>query len=183
MPSSLPAKGWDWAIADGMQTGDGARDILCALAILVLPEHQRKGIGRVMVEAMRVIGRRHGHDRLVVPLRPTLKSQYPLTPMERYVRWQDEDGLPFDPWLRLHVRAGATVVGACTESYAVAGTVRQWEEWTGMRFPESGRYVVPGALSPVDVDTNTDRAEYVEANVWVSHEICGEVADALRHEG
>jgi hypothetical protein len=34
----------------------------------------------------------------------------------------------------------------------ISGTVAEWEEWTGMRFPDSGAYVVPGALVPVDID-------------------------------
>jgi hypothetical protein len=38
-----------------------------------------------------------------------------------------------------------------------------------MSFPESGRYVVPGALAPIEVDTAADRVRYVEANVWVAH--------------
>jgi len=120
---------------------------------------------------MRSIGRRHGLDRLVVPLRPTLKSHYPLTPMDRYVRWRNEDGLPLDPWLRLHVRAGGSVLGVCPDAYRVEGTVAQWEEWTGMRLPESGEYIVPGALAPIEVDADADRVRYVEANVWVAHEV------------
>ena len=44
------------------------------------------------------------------PVRPTLKSAYPLTPMDRYVRWTDEEGLPVDTWMRVHARLGAEVV-------------------------------------------------------------------------
>lgn len=51
----------------------------------------------------------------------------------------------------------------------ITGTVAEWEEWAGMRFPESGAYVVPGALSPVEVDVEGDRAVYVEPNVWMRH--------------
>jgi hypothetical protein len=32
------------------------------------------------------------------------------------------------------------------------GRVGDRERWTGLRFPESGRYVVPGALAPVTID-------------------------------
>jgi hypothetical protein len=34
----------------------------------------------------------------------------------------------------------------------ISGTVAQWEHWTGMAFPETGRYVVPEALDLVDID-------------------------------
>jgi hypothetical protein len=40
-----------------------------------------------------------------------------------------------------------------------------------MRFPESGDYVVPGALAPVHIDRDRDEGVYVEANVWMRHEI------------
>lgn len=169
----LPPEGWEWAIADGMRPSGRPRDTLSALAIIVLPDHQRKGLGRLMVQAMCDIGRRHGLGRLVVPLRPTLKSRYPLTPMDRYVGWRNEDGLPFDPWLRLHVRAGGSVRGVCPRAYTVEGTVDEWEEWTGMRLPESGEYTVPGALAPIEVDADADSVRYVEANVWVAHEVRG----------
>ncbi len=91
--------------------------------------------------------------------------------MERYIDWRGEDGLPFDPWLRLHVRLGGAVVGTCPRAYVVEGSVAEWEGWTRMSFPESGAYIVPGALHPVEVDTEADRVRYVEANVWVSHVI------------
>jgi hypothetical protein len=53
----------------------------------------------------------------------------------------------------------------------VPGTVAQWEHWAGMKFPESGSYTVPGALTPVTVDRDRDLAEYIEPNVWTVHPI------------
>ena len=38
-----------------------------------------------------------------------------------------------------------------------------------MRFPVSGRYVVPGALVPITIDRRRDRGRYVEPNVWMLH--------------
>jgi hypothetical protein len=40
-----------------------------------------------------------------------------------------------------------------------------------MRFPDSGPYVVPGALVPVEIDRDRDQGRYVEPNVWVRHRI------------
>ena len=34
----------------------------------------------------------------------------------------------------------------------VNGTVAEWEGWTGLVFPETGDYVVPGALETVRID-------------------------------
>jgi hypothetical protein len=53
----------------------------------------------------------------------------------------------------------------------IPGSIPQWEEWTGMCFPESGPYVVPGALRPVDMDLEANRGVYVEPNVWMHHRI------------
>ena len=56
----------------------------------------------------------------------------------------------------------------------VAGTVSEWEEWTGMRFPESGPYVVPGALQPVSMDLERDEGRYEDPNVWMRHPVSGD---------
>ena len=40
-----------------------------------------------------------------------------------------------------------------------------------MRFPESGRYIVPGALVPVTIDRRQNVRLYVEPNVWMRHPV------------
>jgi hypothetical protein len=45
----------------------------------------------------------------------------------------------------------------------------EWEEWAQMTFPETGAYVVPGALVPVEIDYERDEGIYVEPNVWMVH--------------
>ena len=57
------------------------------------------------------------------------------------------------------------------ESLTVVGTVAEWEEWTGMAFPESGRYVVPGALQPVVIDRERDLGRYDDPNIWMRHPV------------
>ena len=124
-----------------------------------------------MLVEMRRIASEHGFADLVAPVRPTWKPRYPLTPMERYITWQTAEGLPFDPWLRVHARAGAEIVGVCARSMTVPGTIAEWEEWAQLRFPETGDYVVPGALSTVSIDVEADRGLYVEPNVWMRHRL------------
>ena len=53
----------------------------------------------------------------------------------------------------------------------IPGTIRDWESWTGMTFPQSGEYLVPGALQPVHMDVENDRGEYIEPNIWILHEV------------
>jgi hypothetical protein len=106
---------------------------------------------------------------LVAPVRPTLKSLYPLIPIERYVRWTRDDGSPFDPWLRVHWRLGAEYLKTAPEATTITGTVAEWEEWTGMSFPESGEYVVPSALQPITIDRKQDVGTYSDPNFWMRH--------------
>jgi hypothetical protein len=77
--------------------------------------------------------------------------------------------MPYDPWLRVHVREGGRIVKVCHRAMQIVGSLSEREEWTGMRFPDDGSYVVPGALDPIRVDTGQNRGTYVEPNVWMLH--------------
>jgi hypothetical protein len=69
----------------------------------------------------------------------------------------------------VHERLGAELLRVAPASMTVEGPVGEWEEWTAMAFPESGDYVVPGALVPVTIDRDRDLGRYVEPNVWMRH--------------
>ena len=170
--ADLPEEGWDWALRQAVDDHAASRTphVQCALQIALLPEYRGKALSTLMVQAMKTIGKEHGFDRLIAPVRASLKSQYPLTPIDRYVDWTTADGLPFDPWLRVHARLGE-IVKVCHRAMTITGTIDQWEGWTSMRFPESGVYVVPGALTPVQIDVEGDMGTYVEPNVWMVHAI------------
>jgi GNAT superfamily N-acetyltransferase len=168
--NSIPVSGRPSGWRDAFPNGFGSRtpDRLCALAILVDPDRQGRGLSRLMLEHMRGLAAKRGWE-LVAPVRPTLKHRYPLTPIERYAQWRRGDGLLFDPWLRAHERLGAELVGIAPDSLVVEGTVAELERWTGLAFPESGSYVVEGALVPVEIDREADRGVYREPNVWMRH--------------
>ena len=163
--AGMPA-GWRDALRDGFDQPDPDR--LCAMAILIDPDAHGRGLSRLMLEHMRGLAAVRGWE-LVAPVRPTLKHRYPLTPMERYMHWRRDDGLLFDPWLRSHERVGAELVGVAPDSLVSEGTVAEFEEWCGLPFPESGSYVVEGALVPVEIDREADRGRYREPNVWMRH--------------
>jgi GNAT superfamily N-acetyltransferase len=143
--------------------------VLCALQILIAPEYRGQALSGRMIQRMAEIGRAHGLDTLIAPVRPNLKHSYPLTPIERYIEWRRPDGMLLDPWLRTHERLGAEIAKVAPESMRIPGTVAQWEEWTELAFPESGSYVVPGALVPIVIDREGDAGLYVEPNVWMVH--------------
>jgi GNAT superfamily N-acetyltransferase len=167
--SSLPDGGLDAVVEARFAEGAPSPNVLCALQIVIAPEWRAKGLSSRMIQRMAEIGRDHGLDTLIAPVRPTLKHRYPLAPMERYIRWRRPDGTHFDPWLRTHERLGAEIVKVAPESTTVPGSVGEWEEWTEMTFPETGVYVVPGALVPVDIDRERDEGLCVEPNVWMVH--------------
>ncbi|AHY47446.1 Hypothetical Protein RradSPS_2163 [Rubrobacter radiotolerans] len=171
-PKRLPDRGWDAALEGAFRDREVGRrpNLLCALLAVVGAEHQRRGLSALVLREMRKLAARHGFDGLVAPVRPSLKHRYPLVPMERYALWRREpDGLLFDPWLRTHERLGAQVVGVAPGSMEVTGAVADWERWTEMSFPESGEYVVEGALNPVRIDRERDLGSYIEPNVWMIH--------------
>lgn len=168
--NSVPVSGLpeSWRAAFPNAFEGGAPDRLCAIAILIDPDHQGRGLSRVMLEHMRGLAYERGWE-LVAPVRPSLKHRYPITPIERYVGWRRPDGLLFDPWLRSHERLGAELLGIAPGSLVAEGTVADFEEWTGLTFPESGSYVVPGALVPIEIDLDAGRGSYREPNVWMRH--------------
>lgn len=173
---TIPVK-WDGrpeTLSDGVLNaleagGDG--NVLCALVAVVDPAYQGHGLSGTIIQGMGQIATAHGLDCLIAPVRPTWKERYPLAPIERYMRWTRADGLPFDPWIRVHHRLGAELLGVARRALDIRGSVAEWEEWTGMAFPESGDYVVPGALVPVQIDRERDEGRYVEPNVWMRHAV------------
>jgi len=167
---ALPERGWDEALERGT-TGAGTPTVVSAIQVLIAPGRQGQGLSKLCLERMRETAVAHGFEHLVAPVRPSLKDRYPLVPIERYIRWTRPDGRLLDPWLRVHAGLGAELVGPCRESMTVEGSVADWEEWTGMVFPDSGTYVVRGALEPVLIDREADLGTYVEPNVWMHHRL------------
>jgi hypothetical protein len=53
----------------------------------------------------------------------------------------------------------------------VEASIADWERWTAIALPESGSYIIPGALTPVNVDRERDRALYLEPNLWIRHSV------------
>jgi GNAT superfamily N-acetyltransferase len=169
----LPERGWDWVFLKAIEDHKNgvAPNIQSAIQIAFHPDYQGKGLSARMVQAMGAIGKSKGFQQLVVPVRPNQKSKYPLTSIDDYIRWTNDEGLPFDAWLRVHARAGARIIKPCHEAMTISGTRAEWEGWTGLKFPQSGEYHVPGALNPIKMDVEKDEGIYIEPNVWMVHEV------------
>lgn len=162
----LPA-GIDGAIARGFD--EPGANVLCAMVVQVPHAVRARGVSAEALRAMADIARAHGLESLIAPVRPSWKERYPLVPIERYAAWRREDGLLFDPWLRVHERLGASVLRPEPHSLRITGTVAEWEEWVEMAFPDSGSYPFPHGLAPVEIDRESDVGRYWEPNVWMLH--------------
>jgi GNAT superfamily N-acetyltransferase len=169
----LPDGGWDavirWAHEDRMLGRSG--NVLSALEITLLPSHRGQGGSGVVLSAMADHARALGYRELFAPVRPTAKNLEPFTPIGDYAFRTRDDGLPFDPWLRVHVRAGGTIVKVAPASMVIVGTLDDWTQWTGLAFGSSGQHAVPEALVPVHISVEQDHGVYVEPNVWLRHSL------------
>jgi GNAT superfamily N-acetyltransferase len=159
------------AAAFALRAAGGEPTAVSAMAAEVPPSHQGRGLAPVMLQSMATLAREAGLPHLIAPVRPSHKDRYPTIPIERYARWTRDDGSPFDPWVRVHVRLGARIGPAIPQSLRIAGSVADWESWTTMRFPETGDYVFPAGLATVRIDREQDTGEYWEPNVWLIHQI------------
>ena len=165
----LPA-GIDAVIEQGA-TLTGPPNAASAIAAEIRPAWQGRGLAITMIETMKAICAQHGLPQLIAPVRPSHKERYPLTPIGRYAAWTRADGLPLDPWMRVHVRAGGRVLRPVPRSLRISGTVEEWEAWTGLAYPESGEYVFPHGLAPLTVDRERGEGLYFEPNVWMGHPV------------
>jgi hypothetical protein len=170
--AGLPT-GWDGALECGFRDYEQGQlpNALCGLSIVISPQIQGRGLSQTMVSGMKTLALADGLHQLIIPVRPSRKSQHPEVPMAEYLTWTQPDGAFFDPWMRIHQRLGAEVLCIAPRSMVVPGTVAEWEGWTNQQFPASGRYPVAGALEPIQIDLEHDAGLYEEPNVWVRYHV------------
>ena len=150
----LPEDAFDWGLEKGIKDFEDGKEINAALGVQVIisKEYQGKGLSSIAVVEIKNMCAKMGIRKLIIPVRPTLKSKYPINDIDNYIKWKNEKRLPFDPWLRVHIEQNGKIIKVCNEALKIKGTVKQWEKWTQMSFPESGMYVVEGALCPIRID-------------------------------
>ena len=78
-----------------MQEADAGQQptSLVGLQIVIAPEHQGKRLSTEMVQKLKDIAAQINLKRVIIPVRPTLKHKYPLTPIEQYI-----NGNPGQTW-------------------------------------------------------------------------------------
>jgi GNAT superfamily N-acetyltransferase len=169
----LPEEGWDWAFQEAVKNHQKGLvpNLHCAIQIILRRDYQGQGLSNSMVNAVRAVTKAQGLQALIIPLRPSEKHKYPLISLDDYITWTNERDQPLDLWLRVHVRLGAKIIKVCHHSKTIRGTRPEWETWTGMKFPQSGEYIIPGALNPIEINIEKDEGLYIEPNVWIVHEV------------
>lgn len=168
----LPDRGWDAVLEQAFaRVRPRSCSAVSLLEARVDPTYQGSGLSGSLLKAAAANAARLGAEHLFGPVRPTKKSEEPRVAFGDYVERRREDGLPFDPWLRTHIRLGGRLVRVCPTSMTIAGTLTQWRTWTGIELGRSGMCEIPGALVPIHVSVEQDHAVYVEPNVWVHHRL------------
>jgi hypothetical protein len=170
--TELPSGGWDEALIWGVSDHNKGRTptVASALEISITTSHLGRGLSHEMLARMRRNVQAMGLKTLYAPVRPNGK-QDAHQPMEQYIREFRDDGLPVDPWLRVHVKAGAEILKVAPKSMVITGSLEEWREWTGLPFDRTGEVIVPKALVPVHCVLEHNYAVYVEPNVWVRHDL------------
>lgn len=176
---TLP-EGWTTAVKQSLDDFATGKDptALFAYGVVVDRKMQKKSVSSIILQTIRDICRQYKFHSLAVNVRPILKVKYPLIPIEKYAYWTTPNGEPFDPWMRVHFRAGAKIVGVSPCAEILQETVAQWEQWADMSFPGSGQYIIDGALEPITIDLERNIGIYHEPNVWMIHTISSEHATA-----
>jgi GNAT superfamily N-acetyltransferase len=168
-------EGWDGALEKGFKDKEASfhPSALVGLSLVILPEYQGRNLSRMLLSTLKDLAVRKEIRDVLVPVRPTFKAKYPKMPMGDYLSKFMKDGLPFDPWVRTHVKLGAKFLRLAHKSMVITGTVADWQNWTGMKFKKSGDHIVPGALVPVFIDKKKNEGRYEEPNIWVRYELGG----------
>ena len=176
---------------DGVCNLSDPPNALSAISITIHPDYRSLGIAESLIQTMKQAARRRNLQILVVPLRPTRKSDYPFVSMEEYITWsqrprKEDIDLPFDPWLRKHVRLGGKIVKVAHKSMHVEGSIAAWQQWTQCDQWKSHAssiklenhtnrlyidFSFPGGLSPLRLYVQENRCVYTEPNVWLYHEV------------
>ncbi len=92
-----------------------APNTLSALAAMVSSGHRGQNLSGGVIQEMKALARQHVCTALIAPVRPTWKSRYPLTPMERYVEWKRSHGGAPRPMDSRPLAFGRSAVVHCAE--------------------------------------------------------------------
>jgi len=168
--SNLPNDGWDWLVRKGISDHESKvqANSLGGLQIIVSKQFLGQGYSKILIGAAKQLKENYNYENLLIPIRPTLKHQHPSMPMIEYIEYKKNNKI-YDPWIRTHIKSGASIVKICHNSMNVKGPIEFWEKLYESKIEKSGPLLVKGALSPVHIDLDNNLGEYQEPNIWISY--------------
>jgi hypothetical protein len=166
---ALNPNGWDWVVERAYNSRHVSPNMMAGLTVSVPSIHQSQGFARLMIGAMKALATAHGLIGPIIPVRPSLKNRHPDIAIADYLTWTDEQGRPFDPWLRSHISMGGTMIGPCETSMVIEEPIGFWEAWTNRRYEQSGAFELAGGLVPIHIDMERGTGRYAEPNVWFKY--------------
>lgn len=171
--------GWDWVIAQSLQDFQAGRspNVLSAAATVVSSNARGQGLAGESIKWMKEIARAHGLKYVIAPLRPSRKRDFPNMDFTQYCQKRQvrDNGqvLPFDPWLRLHVKLGGRLIKPCFRSIRIRQPISVWRDWLEIdEIPvNSGRLTIPDADSLLEIDETAGIGYYSASGVWAIHNV------------
>lgn len=180
-----------------------APNALAGLLVNVLPAWRDKGIADALLDNFKRVATENNLQTLVLPLRPTRKDRYPEVTTDEYLTWTEagpyqrgfhhtlQEGvdantaLPFDPWLRKHVRMGALPVKLAPRSFQLLASPHEWRELLAADIDTYGSvynqlcengdrkelktFSVDGR--PLTWNPEQTVGSYTETDLWVMHSV------------
>lgn len=165
----LPDLGWRFSIQNASVKSH--KNSMSLVEASIDSKFRGFGLSKCLIAKVKEEARKQGFQQLIAPVRPILKGQFLEESMESYCLRKTPDGRLFDPWLRTHVEAGATLSNICHNSVCVKASLPRWRDWTGLPLSQSGPHPIPGGLAPLHVNVEINNGVYTEPNVWVKYEV------------
>lgn len=171
--------GWQWALRASLE--DEQVNTLCLTSVTVAREFRGLGFATLLVCSAKEQAKSLKFHNLLVPVRPTEKHRFPELSLEQYLtpfyqlNSQDNDFLDkekfYDPWIKLHLKQGATLLNICEQSMVITASIRWWEERTNTSIAQLSEIHFPLGLVPLKIDQKNNMATYAEPNIWMKYSI------------
>jgi hypothetical protein len=163
----------DGRVSDYTKTYIPDGNSLCLMSMNVDPTIQRTGQASRLVEDMRCIAKELEVKHLISPFRPNgygaYKLEHGLIPFAKYCAMTNENGEPFDPWLRCLSRQGMKPLRDEERSMVIEVPMSIFELYRETYQPNKWREVADGKWECGETGSwvvRGDHAAYIEPNLW-----------------
>jgi GNAT superfamily N-acetyltransferase len=176
-PASLTT--WDAVVGENVETGDYIKTYkpegttLCITSSAIDPPLQGKGLAPLLMRGMQQTAQELGIHHLIGPFRPSGYGDYKLAhgsvDFAEYCAMTQENGEPFDPWLRSTFRIGLKPLRIEERSMVVDVPIRTFGEYQRTYHPQKWKEVEKDKWECGETGSwfvHGDRAIYIEPNIW-----------------